>query len=338
MPLILSGSVDISGSMTATTILVSSPGAGGMVSSSQQIQNYNLFAVTSSANTFYGNQTINGDLNANIGGFSNYISLGGTSGLNTYGTINAPTGERMILNSYHGLELKTSGGIGSGTPISILKIDAGGKAEITGSINVNGTFRTTTPNRSFFITSNAYSISDGTLSSGFGMDGDGLYLGNVASSTGWTISNPQVMISSGGRVGINRLTPDYPLDIYAAAPSASIGLKTDSQYNTMIRDYTVTTSSTLDISTERLDGGAFNFLMLVSSTLIASAGNRNYYTFAVQGRGTTGTATQLTNVSAGTSSRTAISVSFPSNGVIRLTLTGGESCQIKVTAIGHGAL
>ena len=30
----------------------------GIVSSSQQIQNYNLFAVTSSANTFYGNQTI----------------------------------------------------------------------------------------------------------------------------------------------------------------------------------------------------------------------------------------------------------------------------------------
>jgi hypothetical protein len=37
MPLILSGSVDISGSMTATTIVVSSPGAAGMVSSSAQI-------------------------------------------------------------------------------------------------------------------------------------------------------------------------------------------------------------------------------------------------------------------------------------------------------------
>ena len=58
MPLILSGSVDISGSMTATTIIVSAPGGGGMVSSSQQIQNYNLFAVTSSANTFYGNLTV----------------------------------------------------------------------------------------------------------------------------------------------------------------------------------------------------------------------------------------------------------------------------------------
>ena len=67
MPLILSGSVNISGSMTATTILVSSPGGGGMVSSSQQIQNYNLFAVTSSANTFYGNQTINGNVTLRSG-------------------------------------------------------------------------------------------------------------------------------------------------------------------------------------------------------------------------------------------------------------------------------
>ena len=87
MALVLSGSIDISGSMTATTIVVSTPGAAGMVSSSaqitelaplmaytasikaasivsssQQIQNYNTFAVTSSANTFYGAQSITGSL------------------------------------------------------------------------------------------------------------------------------------------------------------------------------------------------------------------------------------------------------------------------------------
>jgi hypothetical protein len=92
MALSLEGSVDISGSMTATTIVVSSPGGGGMVSSSaqitelaplmaytaslkgaaivsssQQIQNYNLFARTGSANTFYGNQIISGTLSVSIG-------------------------------------------------------------------------------------------------------------------------------------------------------------------------------------------------------------------------------------------------------------------------------
>ena len=95
MALVLSGSVNISGSMTATTILISSPGAAGMVSSSaqitelaplmaytaslkgaaivsssQQITNYYKFAETASANTFYGNQT--------------FASSGG-SGLRVYG-------------------------------------------------------------------------------------------------------------------------------------------------------------------------------------------------------------------------------------------------------------
>jgi hypothetical protein len=125
------------GEIAGLQALTASFKAAAIVSSSQQIQNYFTFARTGSANTFYGSQTINGDLNANIGSFSNYLSIGGTSGLNTYGTINIPTGERMILNSYHGLELKTSGGIGSGTPISILKIDAGGKTEITGSLSIN---------------------------------------------------------------------------------------------------------------------------------------------------------------------------------------------------------
>jgi hypothetical protein len=88
MALVLSGSIDISGSMTATTILISSPGAAGMVSSSaqitelaplmaytaslkgaaivsssQQITNYYKFAETASANHFYGTQTISGSLN-----------------------------------------------------------------------------------------------------------------------------------------------------------------------------------------------------------------------------------------------------------------------------------
>ena len=88
MALVLSGSIDISGSMTATTIVVSAPGVAGMVSSSaqitelaplmaytaslkgaaivsssQQVQNYFTFARTGSVNTFFGNQGISGSLN-----------------------------------------------------------------------------------------------------------------------------------------------------------------------------------------------------------------------------------------------------------------------------------
>jgi hypothetical protein len=80
MALVLSGSIDISGSMTATTIIISAPGSSGIVSSSQQIQNYNLFAQTSSANTFYGNQTITGSVRITngliIGASGSFASLG----------------------------------------------------------------------------------------------------------------------------------------------------------------------------------------------------------------------------------------------------------------------
>jgi hypothetical protein len=148
-----------------------------------------------------------------------------------------------------------------------------------------------------------------------------------------TNGEPMVIYNNGSSYWENSMEVAKTSGTYA-----QLRITSDATYASVVRDYILTTSSNLDIATERTDGGAFNFLLLVSSTLTASASHRNYYTFAVQGRGTTATATQLSNVSAGTASRSAISVSFPSNGTIRLNLTGGESCQIKVTAIGHGAL
>ena len=118
MALVLSGSIDISGSMTATTILISSPGAAGMVSSSaqitelaplmaytaslkgaaivsssQQVQNYFTFAQTSSANTFYGNQSISGTLTATTSTTGATIKLGGFT---NYGTIQDVNDVRRI--------------------------------------------------------------------------------------------------------------------------------------------------------------------------------------------------------------------------------------------------
>ena len=68
MSLILSSSINLTGAVSAPTIIIQN-GGGGIVSSSQQIQNYNTFAVTGSANTFYGSQTITGSVNvtSNIG-------------------------------------------------------------------------------------------------------------------------------------------------------------------------------------------------------------------------------------------------------------------------------
>jgi len=157
MPLILSGSVDISGSMTATTILVSSPGAAGMVSSSaqitelaplmaytaslksaaivsssQQIQDYNTFARTGSANTFFGNQGISGSLNV-IGN--------GIIRLNASSTTSVSTSPIVIstgANTYGGLAI-VWGDTSSGTvAFSDLIFYAGGSISVLSGINTIG--------------------------------------------------------------------------------------------------------------------------------------------------------------------------------------------------------
>jgi hypothetical protein len=182
MPLILSGSVDISGSMTATTILVSSPGGGGMVSSSaqitelaplmaytaslkgaaivsssQQIQNYFTFARTGSANTFYGNQIISGALGVN-GSANEPIVINSTNAttLNTSYRYNNGTQLGYIGT---GQGLVTGGGstifairsensmafsVNGGTIAQT--ITSAGQTQITGSFEVNGTVKTRSTN------------------------------------------------------------------------------------------------------------------------------------------------------------------------------------------------
>ena len=157
MPLILSGSVNISGSMTATTILVSAPGAGGMVSSSQQIQNYNLFAVTSSANTFYGNQIISGTLSVNSSANEPIvINSANATTLNTSYRYNngtqlgyIGTGQGLVtgggstifaIRSENSMAFSVNGGTIAQT------ITSAGQTQITGSFEVNGTAKTRSTN------------------------------------------------------------------------------------------------------------------------------------------------------------------------------------------------
>ena len=71
MAMQLSGSINLNGSLTGSILA-----DNGLVSSSQQIIDYNTFALTSSANTFYGNQTISGSLRVNGPLRGNIISGG----------------------------------------------------------------------------------------------------------------------------------------------------------------------------------------------------------------------------------------------------------------------
>jgi hypothetical protein len=142
-----------------------------------------------------------------ISSFTNDYNNTSYIGVDDGGVYIQPTskGTKLVAGNGTTYLYVTSSGVGIGI------------ANPSRTLDVTGTFRIITPNRSFFVTSNAYSISDGTLSSGIGMDGDGLYLGNVTSATGWTISNPQVTIRSSGNVGIGTSSPSTLLHINTAA-------------------------------------------------------------------------------------------------------------------------
>jgi hypothetical protein len=278
-----------------------------LISGSAQIASFGIFATTGS-NGFNGSQSITGSLTTtdsliianNDARIRNNDATGriilGNSSTNTfaifYGTSHPSQANQTVF---------ANGGVTTCTFSSI------GTAAFNSSVTAQSMKIENTAAPSFLYFNNTSAPATNYIALGSGANE--LYF-HVNGSD-------RMLIKNNGNVGIGTSDPQYKLDINSLTSPATIGLKSDATYNSIIRDYTTTTDTFLDITTERTDGGGFNFLLLVSSTLTASGANRNYYTFAVAGRGTTATSTQLSNISAGTASRTAIAVSFPSNGVIR---------------------
>ena len=91
--------IDIAGGLQAYTASLKGQ---AIVSSSTQIQNYNLFAVTSSGNTFYGNQQITGSLSLSSGQFNVTTGSGAlTSSLSfRHTTIDPITGNAILELRY----------------------------------------------------------------------------------------------------------------------------------------------------------------------------------------------------------------------------------------------
>ena len=119
MALVLSGSIDISGSMTATTIIVSAPGAAGMVSSSNQLVELN---------------TATGSIKGEIAGIEAYTaSLKGAievsgQNVNILGTL---TAQEIYTTYVTSSVMFKSGSTKFGD-------DTGDAHEFTGSLNVSG--------------------------------------------------------------------------------------------------------------------------------------------------------------------------------------------------------
>lgn len=189
----ITGSLTVTGQITAQTLNVQQVTSSIVFSSGSNTFGCDL----NSRQTFTGSVLMTGSLIVNTTGPELQVNNNGVILGNLQADNHSITGSLRVTGSLTSF----SGCVGIGGVIP------------TRALDVNGTLRIVTPNRSFFVTSNAYSISDGTLSSGMGMDGDGLYLGSVASSTGWTIANPQVTIRCSGNVGIGTCIPAYQLDL-----------------------------------------------------------------------------------------------------------------------------
>jgi hypothetical protein len=220
------GAATFTSSVTASSLYVSgmTAGSGALYYNSGAnrvtVANYNASgivtfevgggatALTLNSNT---SATFASTLSATIGSFSNYISVGGTSGLNSYGTINIPTGEKMILNSYHGLELKTSGGVGSATPISVFNISSAGAATFSSDVTLGG-------NENYLYFSSTYSVGSNTRAKirtvgaggGSGYGGDLRFSTRTPSNT-W--NEDAMIIDSSGKVGIGTTAPSAGLEV-----------------------------------------------------------------------------------------------------------------------------
>jgi hypothetical protein len=112
--------------------------AATIVSSSTQIQNYNLFAETSSANTFYGTQTIVNPSVSNTELDGAYVTI--RTATNTTGL---PIGYRLINNNSTEQSILTMDPSDGTTSLialtGTLKLRSNtGRVEMTGSVDVNG--------------------------------------------------------------------------------------------------------------------------------------------------------------------------------------------------------
>jgi hypothetical protein len=99
----ISGSLKVTGSIISTLGITGPINAtNAVVSSSTQIQNYNLFAVTSSANTFYGTQTITGSLlvTGSMTISSGSITMPNRPGVRVTGAGGGKTATTVLSGSY----------------------------------------------------------------------------------------------------------------------------------------------------------------------------------------------------------------------------------------------
>jgi hypothetical protein len=311
---VFSGSV----TMNPGGLFVSSSGVVGIGTTSPV---YKLMAVpTPNSNSFDGIMVSTG--------VADVVGILRTGSSYSYGMVGA--NQSWIYSNFGDLNIVSDAGsikFGTTSGTERMRITSGGNLQLT---NANPTIdfvtNTTTTTTMFSIVGAQY-VGSAPFNANI------LRANNSSHITFETGGSERMRITSGGNLLVGTTNDTgYKLSVKGGTPT-SIKFTDDETYTSYQRSYYVQFTNYYDISTEKTDGGSYEVLLLISSVLVASGANFNTYTFALGGRGTNCSATQLHNQSGGTASRSAISISFPSNGVIRLTLTGGETCNVKITML-----
>jgi hypothetical protein len=76
-------------------------------------------------------------------GDNTYINLGASASPDVFGAINAPYGDKLRFNAYHGFDFRTSNGGASGTPVSIGNISTTGDLSFSGQAVFGSTVQAT---------------------------------------------------------------------------------------------------------------------------------------------------------------------------------------------------
>lgn len=134
-------------------------GTAGGTAAFSRVFNISQSGVTTFANTLTNRIgiTVFGAAGAYTTGDNPFIGLG-TTASDTFGAINAPFGDRMRFNAYHGFEWYTANGGASGTPVTKMLMssvgnlligtttDNGNKLQVNGAMTATAIYRTTGTN------------------------------------------------------------------------------------------------------------------------------------------------------------------------------------------------
>ena len=192
------------------------------------------------------------------------------------------------------------------------------KLEVAGGIRASGVLLTGSANSiAIDYSTNARIVSYGANTS---TQGGFVFLGaNSNAST----SLERLGIDSSGRLLVGTSTSS--MSGGTVQQNGNLGIIANNATN-------VSNNGTLDIVINS-DGSCYSGFLIVENTLVASAATRTQATYSVLGRGTSATATSIATLN-GSTAAASFTLTYPSNGTIRITNTCGGDTNINLVWFG----